>query len=280
MNHDTVRIRAIRLALAASATFVLGLAAAHAQGTAPAAAPAASSGAAPAGSAPAAAEPVRDPKAIAALQAMGAYLRSLKAFQVRSDFTIDEVMTDGRKLQFAGTVEYKVKSPDRMRVAVRTDRRQRDLVYDGRTVVQYAPRMKYWTSYDAPKTISETLDALDERWGIELPLADLFLWGTGDDGAASLLGAEYIGPASIGGLDCDHYAFRDDGLDWQVWIRRGKQPLPCKLVITTTTDPTQPQYVATLKWNTSPAFDAATFKFVAPKGARRIEAAQAAGASK
>ena len=46
-------------------------------------------------------EPVMAPEAIAALEKMGGFLRTLKAFTVRADTDIDEVLDDtGQKLQF------------------------------------------------------------------------------------------------------------------------------------------------------------------------------------
>jgi hypothetical protein len=40
-------------------------------------------------------------------------------------------------------------------------------------------------------------------------------------------------------------------VDWQLWIERGKTPLPRKLLITTVQESSQPQYVAVLKWDTT-----------------------------
>ena len=65
--------------------------------------------------APADAAPALDPKVLATLKTMGEHLRELKSFDVHADTTIDEVGDDGQKLQFGGTVEYKVRRPDRMR---------------------------------------------------------------------------------------------------------------------------------------------------------------------
>ena len=67
------------------------------------------------------------------------------------------------------------------------------------------------------------------------------------------------------------YAFREDGVDWQLWIQDGDAPLPLKFVITTTDEPSQPQHVAVLKWNTSPKFDDANFAFTPPPNAMKIQ---------
>ncbi|WP_411020141.1 DUF2092 domain-containing protein, partial [Salmonella sp. ZJJH21_0028] len=51
---------------------------------------------------------------------------------------------------------------------------------------------------------------------------------------------------------------------------QGEQALPCKLVITTRYTLGDPQYQATMKWNTKPGFAADHFTFVADKDAKRI----------
>ena len=211
-----------------------------------------------------------DVKAIDALKSMGAYLRGLKAFALRSETTADEVLDNGQKVQFGSTVDYLVRKPDRMRADVVSDRKRRQYFYDGKTVTQYGPDTGYYASVAAPATISELLPFLDQKYGLELPLADLFLWGTDKDGLDDIKSAINIGPSRIGGIETDHYVFRQADVDWQIWIERGKTPLPRKLVITTTSDPAQPQYVAMLKWDLNPKLDNKTFTFVPPKGAQKI----------
>lgn len=224
----------------------------------------------------AAAAPVgADAKAIEALTAMGNYLRTLKAFAVHVESTKDEVLLDGQKIQFGATLDYTVQPPHRLRAELRSDRQQRLFVYDGTTITQFAPRVGYYATIPAPGTIGEALAVADQKYGVQIPLADLFFWGTDKSGLGDIKSAASLGPAMIGSLACDHYAFRQDDVDWQLWIRQGKQPLPCKMVITTTQEPSQPQYSAVLKWNLAPKIDGTTFRFVAPKGASKIAFAPA-----
>lgn len=212
----------------------------------------------------------RDTKAIEALSAMGKYLRSLKTFAVHADTTIDEVLTVGQKLQFAGTLDYQVQAPNRLRADVNTDRRHRQFIYDGKTLTQYSPRMKYYATVAMPGTIGEAVQVAEQKYDLNIPLSDLFLWGTDKAGTEDIKDATFIGPARIAGKDCDHYAYRQENVDWQVWIQRGTQPLPCKMVITTTDEPAQPQYTAVLKWDLAPKFGNAAFAFVPPKDAKKI----------
>lgn len=78
-----------------------------------------------------------------------------------------------------------------------------------------------------------------------------------------------VGPSSVGGILCDHYAFRQEDVDWQLWIERSDTPLPRKLVITTRKE-AQPQYVARLTWNLTPQLDDTLFTFTPPTDAHNI----------
>jgi hypothetical protein len=103
-----------------------------------------------------------------------------------------------------------------------------------------------------------------------MPLADLSVWGTDQDHPEDITAAINVGPSWIGGVLCDHYAFRQEDVDWQLWIERSDTPLPRKLVITTTEEAQQPQYIAVLTWNLTPQLDDAQFTFVPPAEAHRI----------
>jgi hypothetical protein len=59
-------------------------------------------------------------------------------------------------------------------------------------------------------------------------------------------------------------------VDFQLWIETGARPLPRKLVITTLSDPTQPQHSMLLTWTLNPKLEEAEFKFRPPPGAQRI----------
>ena len=161
---------------------------------------------------------------------------------------------------------------------IKSDVKERELYYDGKTVTQYAPRIKYYASVAAPATIRRVADRGRQQVRPSVPLADLFFWATDASSLDDIQSGIYLGPATVGGLECDHYAFRQEGVDWQIWIRSGKTPLPCKLLVTTVDLPEQPQYATTLHWDVTTAIDDKAFTFVPPKGAQKIEFARAVAA--
>jgi hypothetical protein len=211
-----------------------------------------------------------DAEAMAALKKMGGYLRTLKAFQVEAVTSTEDVLEDGEKVQYGGVTTAVARIPDRLRVTVDSDRKSRLYVYDGKEFTMFARRVNYYATVPAPPTIAQLADMLDEKYGLEMPLEDLFRWGGPHSKDDAIKSAMFVGPSEIGGVTCGHYAFRQEGLDWQVWIQLGDYPLPRKLVLTTLTDEARPQYVATYTWNLAPSYNDEAFKFTPPSGAGRV----------
>lgn len=224
----------------------------------------------PAPTATQAAVATRDQAAIDALTRMGNYLRTLEQFELRAETTVDEVAEDGQKLQFDGTTTYRFRRPNGLYAEVRTDRRVRQFYFDGANFTMFAPRQNFYAQVAANGTVAELVTQIDERYDIQMPLIDLFYWGTERANTAAITSASTVGFANLDGVESDHYAFRQDGVDWQIWIQRGASPLPRKLVITTRDGDANPQYVANLNWNLSPRLSNATFTFTPPAQARLI----------
>ncbi|MTW20595.1 DUF2092 domain-containing protein [Allochromatium palmeri] len=209
--------------------------------------------------------PLIDPAAMQALERMGAYLRGLQSFSVKAEDTLDEVLESGQKIQLTKTVEIQARRPDRLRADVETDRKARELYYDGRNFTLVAPESRYYTTIAAPATIRETLEYLQAKYDVEFPLADLFLWGESGDNSGAIQEAMRVGASRIAGQLADHYAFRQTDVDWQIWIAQGEAPLPLRYVITSKDVEGEPQFTANLSWDTAAKPDEAVFSFTPTK---------------
>jgi hypothetical protein len=212
-----------------------------------------------------------DPASIQALKDMGAYLLTLKRFRVMNELTGERVLADGEKLQHTATADMDVSRPNKIRIVMRTARSEREIIYDGKIATLYTPAQKYYSSVDFTGDIGALIDKLEERYGVQLPLQDLFLWGTPSAPVDKIDSAMNAGQDIVGGNVCDHYAFRQGSIDWQLWIQTGTKPLPRKVVITNRADEARPQSISLIDWNLTPAFKDAVFTFIPPKGTSKIE---------
>ncbi|HEY6815648.1 MAG TPA: DUF2092 domain-containing protein [Croceibacterium sp.] len=204
-----------------------------------------------------------DPRAVEALKAMSTYLQTLKSFRLISEGSLDVITVNDQKVQLDMVTTYLVGSPG-IRADWVSDQKNRQFYFDGKNFTLVAPTLGYYATVDAPGTNREFLDALYEKTGIELPLADLFRWADADhaDDIGLLTSAFSVGTATLDGVATDHWAYRTDDFDWELWMEQGDRPLPRKFVLIDRTDPTLPTFTARLTWQTNPTFDPAVFTYV------------------
>jgi len=212
-----------------------------------------------------------NPGAVQALKDLGAHMLTLKRFQVTSNVSGERVLTDGQKLQHTASATLFVVRPDKMRVKMVSARSERELVYDGKTVTLYTPAQKSYSTVEVKGTIGQLIDAMQTKFGVEVPLSDLFVWGTPEAPLDKIESAMNAGQDIIDGVLCDHYAYRQGPFDWQIWMTTGSKPLPRKMVITNRTDDARPQSVSLITWNLQPTFKDSAFSFVPPKGVTKAE---------
>jgi hypothetical protein len=220
-----------------------------------------------------------DPDIHAALGRMATAMRALDSFELRSDMTTEEVLDNGQKLQSSSVMTTQARRPNRLYIDLNSERRSRRFYYDGKQLTIYGPVTGYYATVDAPSTTREMLRQVADRHGLETPLADLLEWGDSAVRLDRITSAMYAGADRIGPLTCDHYAFRQPGTDWQLWIRKTEPALPCKVVIVNTDDPAQPQTSAVFSW-VPRQFADVQFSFAPPASAHRIAIGQTQVAAK
>jgi hypothetical protein len=211
-----------------------------------------------------------EPNAVDALNRMSGYLRSIPAFQITLQTQRDDVDDYGQLITLNGRATYRVRRPDSFSIDLALPNSTGQYVYDGKTVTVYDAASGYYSKYQAPSTIRATLDLAEQKYGATVPLDDLFKWSDGDDQAKALTSAHFIGKAQVAGQTANHYAFRQPGIDWQIWIADGDKPAPLRVIIAASDDPARPQFQADLSWDTAPQFSSDAFAFAPPPNARAL----------
>jgi len=210
------------------------------------------------------------PQAVDALNKLGNYLRTVKSFRIQADSVTDAVLTTGQNVGFLHRTEMSVQRPNKVRVVITGSRAPKGLIYDGHTFVLFNDTHHYYSKVPAPPTIRQLITDADEKYGVQLPLVDLFYWGEQSNDEKALTSALFIGLDKVEGKWCNHYAYQQPGLDWELWIQTGSRPLPCRFVVTDTTRPSRPRHAVNYEWTVNPTFDAATFTFHPGPGAHEI----------
>ncbi len=208
--------------------------------------------------------------ALKALDTMSTYLGSLDKFTIQASVNADEVLESGQKVQLSRSVSIKADQPSRLWVKRSNMYRNQEFFFDGKTFTISTPELGYYAAFDAPATISDVIVKARDTFNVDLPLSDLFLWGSKKDAQEAVDDAMIVGLDQINGIDCTQFAFRSQEIDWQIWIQRDNAPLPLKLVVTSKKQTGQPQYSAVLNWNTTPTLNNNSFTFTPADGDKQI----------
>jgi hypothetical protein len=209
------------------------------------------------------------PEAQAVLDRMTAFLRAQKSFSIDSQSTRDDVVAFGYKLQNNEHATLTAQLNNKLRVEVSGDDRNRLFVYDGAKLTMYSPDDEAYTQVKAPDSIGKLVDRLLGA-GIEMPMIDMLYQIHEGSLTEEVRGGVLVGDSNVDGSDCDHLAFRQGNIDWQLWVEKGDKPLPRKLLVTTRYEVGEPQFQVTMRWNLKPKIDASTFVFTPPKGVNQI----------
>ena len=206
------------------------------------------------------------------LKEMGDYLKSADAFTVHAESSYDDVDQDGLTVRYGGSADVSMRRPDGLHSVFVGDERQTTTYFDGKTVTIYNAKVNMYTVTEVPADIDGAVDALYDKYGISVPLADLVYADPYEILIDNVLGARWVGRHSIAGVPCNHLAFTQETVDWQIWIEDSDQPVLRQFLITYKNEPGCPQYLARLKdWDFEPQFSNNFFKFQPPAGSDEME---------
>jgi hypothetical protein len=213
-----------------------------------------------------------DPKADQTLRKMSDYMAQLQQFKIQTENALEIVLTSGQKIQYNNQVEIAIKRPNKLRADRKGEVYDQKFFYDGKTITQYSKGGNVYATIEAPPTLDGALDFAMETLHIEAPGADLVYSNAYNILMENVVSGFYVGMAIVDGVNCHHLAYRNDDVDWQIWIEDGDKPLPKKFVITTKWLTGAPQYTISVKsWDLSPKLKDDVFTFVPPKDAKKIE---------
>jgi hypothetical protein len=225
------------------------------------------------GKAPPPAPPSKvEDKAMTIIKRMAAVLSQAKQFSFTADVGFDVVQDSGQKIEFGETRNFVVRRPDDIRVDVtKRDGSVSGFVFDGKQIAVFNVQDKVYATVAKPGTIDEAIDYFTENLDMRMPLGELVSSDLPQLLQERSYEAEYVGQATIAGVLCDHVAQRRERADVQLWIAKGDQPLPRRLVITYTLAEGQPQFWAQFSdWNLTPEVPDTLFAFTPPAGAVKI----------
>lgn len=214
-----------------------------------------------------------DAEADKILKSMSAYLGGLKSVSFAADIDFEILTNESQKLQFSSYSTAVLQRPSKLHIERKGMFADAVFIYDGQTLSLHGKQENLYAQLEAPGTIDDAILAYEAQTGLPAPGADLLF---ADPYAVLSRGVKrgiHVGTTFIDGIACHHLAFREDEVDWQLWVQAGDTPLPMKYVITSKWQTGAPQYEIRYRdWNTSPKISADAFVFTAPVGAVNLGA--------
>jgi len=211
-----------------------------------------------------------DPAATQMLKSMTDYLGSLQQFSVHTENTLEDLLDSGQRVDLDVSANVIISRPNMLR-AERKGMVSQTFYYDGKSLTLYDPDANVYATEPAPATIEDTLDFARESLGLLVPVADLVYRNNYALLMQGVTSATVVDKTVINGAVCTHLAFHRPDVDFQVWVKDGDQPLPCKYVVTDTSTPALISVSSVMsEWNVAPAATDDSFKFVPPEGAMTI----------
>lgn len=206
------------------------------------------------------------------IEAMANFLAKAQRLGVVVDSTYDVVQDAGQKIEFGERRQLTLRRPDRARVEVtRRDGSRRGMVFDGTQLTAYDLNEKVYAMVQKPGTADAALAYFTQDLKMRAPLRELFAADLPQQLKGVLANAGWVGNETVGGVATDHVAFRGDTVDVQLWIARGGDPLPQRIVITYRLANGQPQFAADFHgWTLNPDVRDSAFTFVPAAGAEKI----------
>ena len=212
-----------------------------------------------------------DAKAI--LKGMSDFMAAQKVIQLTFDSDIEVITPALEKIQFTNSGEGLLVRPDKLRAHRMGGYADVELVFDGKRVSAFGKHLNSYAQFEVPGTVDHLIGALRAGHGVAMPGADLLLSNVYDTLVADVIEAKHIGRGVIDGVECEHLAFRNADTDWQLWVELGARPFPRKMVITSKTLNSAPQYTIRIKdWKTDVKLAADAFSFQPPAGAQKLDA--------
>ena len=203
---------------------------------------------------------------------MTEFIAAAPAFTLVSDTGHEVLQKNGQILEFGSQLTLAIQRPSR--AIGRFDSRDGDgsiTVLDGSAIWVYSAKENIYDTALQPGDIDASLDFLAKQLGVPRQLGDFFSKDLTASLGSAVQSGYYVGESMISGVMCDHLALRSEKEDVQVWIARGAEPVPRRIVITYRQIEGQPQFWAQFtEWNFSPELPDTAFTFSPPEGARRI----------
>ncbi len=207
----------------------------------------------------------------ALVKAMSDYMAAQQAISFSFDTDLEIVTKDKQKLALASSGTVTLNRPDKLHVTRHGGFADAEAIFDGKTLSLIGRNANVYGQVDVPGSIDHLIDELREKYHRPVRGADMLESNLYDELMPMVIDTKDLGSGVIGGVECDHLAFRTKEVDWQIWIAQGARPYPCRYVITSKLVDDGPQYSMQIRdWKTGNEVASDDFSFKNSTNAKKV----------
>ncbi|MHC4304928.1 MAG: DUF2092 domain-containing protein [Planctomycetota bacterium] len=215
------------------------------------------------------------------LRAMSDTLSGARRISFRVS-TVEGVVDDetGKTVHVMTERSVSLARPDRLYVEDHDDFSRNRFWFDSGRLTALRGSAERYAVVEVPATVDRMLDYLFEEHGLVMPVADFLVGEPYEVLSGGIETGAYLGVTTVSGDACHHLAFRQEHLDWQLWVEaRDTRVVPRKFVITYTNEPGDPQFTAVFEdWDLAAEFPDGNFEVILPDGVERVSLETLTGA--
>jgi hypothetical protein len=176
------------------------------------------------------------------LKAMSDFLAAQKTLSVGFDTVYEVVAPTDQKLGLASLGTATLARPDKIRVMRSGGFADFEILYDSKTLTFLGKNANLYTQVNAPGTIDQLIDTVQDKYHRPLPGADLLTTNSYEELMQDVYDSKDLGSGVINGVECDTLAVRKNDVDWQIWIAQGERPYQYRFVVMSKLASGDPQY--------------------------------------
>ena len=222
----------------------------------------------------------RDPKKI--LRDMSDFLASHDQFtsHIKSVMSIE---AQGMNTKMTSDCEFSIARPTKLAMHVKSDANRFDIVCNEKNSFANLPPIGSYMIKDPLDDVDEILQTEIGQIFQALGPAGQFMpvgrKGYYDRLMQGVTQTKYQGEDTLNDVDCHHCAFEQEDVSWEIWIRKGDQPVPMKVRFDLSKQMQNNPMMANAKmdfytlmsdWNFAPKFKDDEFDFTPPEDAKRV----------
>lgn len=207
------------------------------------------------------------------LTRMTDFISAAPAFYLVVDGGNEVLQQDGHLLEFGAHLTLIIQRPSQANLRIDSrDGTSATLILDGDAISVFSviENIFYYDTTHQPGDINETLDFLAKELGVPRQLR-FFLSKDFTASLSRIKSGYYVGESTIAGVLCDHLALRSEKTDIQLWIAKGNEPVPRRLLIMHREVEGRPRvWLQSSEWDFSPDLSDHIFVLSPPQDAERF----------